>query len=237
MFDELHQYLGWTNNFPRDEVLLVFDEGSDSGFFTHHFISCFLKQRLPVCLISTSQTFNHYAQVGTKIGANLEKALNDGIIHHIDLMSMYLKHYLEPNNEGWSVLHVYETVKEGVSMLLKSSASALVIIDDVSVLSSLFSPSDVKHFLHHLRLLSKSMEFSVALTMPTFGHKQTSIVQNFATHHADTILRVRPLQTGYSKDVHGQLEIIKGRGGGDRQFKLSDKCLHLFATGTSTAVL
>lgn len=238
MFEELHQYLGWTNNFPQSEVLLVLDEGSDSGFLIHHFISCFLKQSLPVCSVSTSQTFTHYAQVGTKIGVNLEKACIDGSIQHISLMSEFLQHYLEPSKGGWSAKHIYQSVKKEITKLMKSCTTALLVIDDISVLSSLLPTSDVNHLLHYLHILSKSMEFSIVLVMPKLISEQTSRVQVLATHYADTVLRVKPLQTGYSKDVHGQLEIIKGDCSiGVRQFKLSDKNLHLFAVGTSMAVL
>lgn len=238
MFDELHRYLGWNNNFPHSEVLLVLDEGPGSSFITHHFISCFLKQSLPVCLVSTSQSFSHYVQVGTKIGANLEKACNDGFLNHIDLMSMFLQHYLEPNEDTWNVQHIYQNVKKEISKAMKNSDTALLIIDDITVLSSLLQPSDVNHFLHYLHTLSKSMEFSMVLTMPILSQENTTRVQISAIHYADTVLRVKPLQTGYSKDVHGQLETTKGgRGRGELQFKLSDKNLHLFATGTSAAVL
>ncbi|XP_071959264.1 elongator complex protein 6-like isoform X2 [Antedon mediterranea] len=125
-----------------------------------------------------------------------------------------------------------------------------LIIDDVSVLISLgLSVNTVLDFIQYCQVWFCGKNGCVVLlvhddkdTLDESNQQLHTLMLHRSTHS----IECHPLPTGYSKDVHGQINIMRrelddGRPNrnASRQFhyKITDKTMRLFAVGTSSAVL
>lgn len=261
MFEHLQQQLEWTNSKFRNEILLITSRGTDGGFLLHHFISYYLKQAFPVCLVTLAQTFAHYSQAGLKIGANLDRAKKNGFLHHIDLLARLSSSYLTKTGQskdkikstGSEGLHcnlekLFHEIRTQLDSLVKNPQHeknnpdpALLVIDDLSMLLCWgFNENDVINFIHYIRVLCKQHNVLLVTLMPVIEDDHYTALLKHVEHMSECIIRVKDLPSGHSKDIHGHLQILKrGKEENDSQmqYKLSDKNLIIFPKGTSPAVL
>ncbi|NXI53248.1 ELP6 protein, partial [Chloroceryle aenea] len=127
----------------------------------------------------------------------------------------------------------------------------VLLVDDLSVLLSLgATPVAVLDFIHYCRVLVCS-QLKGNVVVLAHGDEdsedeESEVVVNSLCHHSDLILWVEGLATGFCKDVHGQIKIIKRvslelTGEQDHvqiyQYKIQDKNVTFFAPGLSAAVL
>jgi len=143
----------------------------------------------------------------------------------------------------------------------------LLLIDDLSLLSSLgVSSRHVAAFIYTLRRRLASLPVTFVFRLrddveeEIDDEDEVHLVKLFA-HQSDAHFRVRGLSTGYCKEVHGAVDLFEriavGDGGHDgkgdvsgaqtspmtyikrkeRQFKIGEKSVSIFAPGLSAAVL
>ncbi|XP_059674555.1 elongator complex protein 6 isoform X2 [Gavia stellata] len=141
--------------------------------------------------------------------------------------------------------------------------SPVLLVDDLSVLLSLgATPVAVLDFIHYCRVAVCSqlkLGAHCCLVLLFQGNivvlvhsnedsedEENELVVNSLCHHSDLILWVEGLATGFCKDVHGQIKIIRRlslelAAEQDRvqiyQYKIQDKNVTFFARGLSAAVL
>ncbi|XP_075561785.1 elongator complex protein 6 isoform X2 [Pelecanus crispus] len=138
----------------------------------------------------------------------------------------------------------------------------VLLVDDLSVLLSLgATPVAVLDFIHYCRVavcsqlkgLIASLRLSLQGNIVVLVHsnedsddEENELVVNSLCHHSDLILWVEGLATGFCKDVHGQIKIIRRvslelTAEQDviqiYQYKIQDKNVTFFARGLSAAVL
>lgn len=127
----------------------------------------------------------------------------------------------------------------------------VLLVDDLSVLLSLgAAPVAVLDFIHYCRV---SVCYQLKGNIVVLVHsnedsedEENELVVNSLCHHSDLILWAEGLATGFCKDVHGQIKIIKRlslRQAGEQdqvqiyQYKIQDRNVTFFARGLSAAVL
>lgn len=150
--------------------------------------------------------------------------------------------------KGRSLREFYNTIREHVEASAKQSSNPLVIIDDVNVLVwGGFPVSEVLSLLHNIRVLVESFNGTLVSVLHADeegndDEESDSFVRSVLSR-ADIVLMVEGLQSGHSRDVHGQLSIINGpkqRGVVEAQalhYRLMDNNCTFFAKGIAQGVL
>ncbi|NXA10094.1 ELP6 protein, partial [Sapayoa aenigma] len=127
----------------------------------------------------------------------------------------------------------------------------VLLVDDLSVLLSLgTTPVSVLNFIHYCRAsVCSQLKGNIVVLVHSnedSEDEENELVVNSLCHHSDLILWVEGLATGFCKDVHGQIRIIKRlslQQAGEQdvtqtyQYKIQDRNVTFFARGLSAAVL
>ncbi|XP_010181971.1 PREDICTED: elongator complex protein 6, partial [Mesitornis unicolor] len=127
----------------------------------------------------------------------------------------------------------------------------VLLVDDLGVLLSLgAAPVAVLDFIHYCRVaVCYQLKGNVVVLVHSnedSEDEENELIVNSLCHHSNLILWVEGLATGFCKDVHGQITIIKRlslelTGEQDHiqiyQYKIQDKNVTFFARGLSAAVL
>ncbi|CAG8782658.1 18918_t:CDS:2, partial [Racocetra persica] len=158
------------NLVPLKSSILITDTLSAQGnFLIHHFIVNQLKADKHVVLVGLSQLFNHYLNIGKKLGVNLTSASQKGHFSFIDgltsltpnsptaspLPTAVLTPLSVTNCTKETLLNFYNTIKTIITTHHASADSnVLLIFDDLSVLIySGFKICDVLEFWGACRVL------------------------------------------------------------------------------------
>lgn len=237
---------------------------ADCSFLVHHFLSLFVKENYNIVFLSLCQSYNHYVNVGNKIGNNISSAKDSNKLIFIDGLKLFglALNNLNDNQEELATGRIdVRDIRQMYKMLIEkvnsfpndtssNNVSTVLIIDNLSVLLDVgISAEDVTGLVHYLQqFVVQQLGGCVVLGMNNdLGTDDDAgdLVWKFIQHCCTLALQVRGLDTGYCRDVHGQIvarwPINKGKITEEvtksSQFKLSDKTCQLFAVGMSTAVL
>lgn len=273
MFNEVNNFLNLKGDDSSltGQSILVSDFTSDDGaFLVHHFISYFLKKspqcetkgKKHVCLVSFTQSLNHYRCVAQKFGLNLRQLQENGSLAFVDGLQFLGKAIVRPRetteNNGKNPLAPALLQQPGnmkdFFLYLKSIFNSnedetlpVVIIDNLAVLLSLGVPlSQLTAFYQCLRsyiCVERRGSLVVYVNITEEDEREQLLLKHFC-HMSNCQLQIRGLSTGYCKDIHGELTatwyelspLAKHRSK-MTQFKLLDKNVSLFAAGMSQAVL
>ncbi|XP_069125280.1 elongator complex protein 6-like [Argopecten irradians] len=237
----------------------------DGSFLIHHFLSFFLRSDHPVCFVSLAQSFNHFNTVSKKFGLDLTAKRNNGQLAFIEGLKLLGESFIMDVRES-------ENVSKGDNPFLKSgkfsnSLSAVyrfvenicnglkndgnkppvLVIDDISVLLSIgYTVKDTVAFMQYMLSLLNEQNGTLILHINK-GKKSCDedavLVWKHMCHLFPIQIEVCGLNSGYCKDVHGELKIVRDASLHKRptkktmQYKLTDKSIALFAAGLSSAVL
>ncbi|CAB4055310.1 unnamed protein product [Lepeophtheirus salmonis] len=218
MFTEFHSTLRWDQfSWNNGGTVVVLEEsGADASFVIHHLLSMVSKQSdLSAVLVSLKQTKGHYQAVSLRIGGNLMK--------HLESEGNELNFIKSGNLSG-----LYERIEK------ESQPSCLILIDKLAILQDLgVSKGEIITFFNKLRELAKKLSGTLVIIT-----SEDSGVGKFMGHCSDYILKVSPLETGYSSSVTGNLRFRWGKYEQDKiQYLRRDKFVQVFALGSSSAVL
>ncbi|CAM9198649.1 unnamed protein product [Bubo scandiacus] len=266
MFAELNELLDASPQRPgTGKFTLLRDTRTDGSFLVHHFLSFYLRAGCKVCFVALLQSFSHYNIVAQKLGVSLTAAKErgqliflEGLKSCLDLLFGEKEQSGQPSplqflSEGASDLKaLFDFVR--VSLTPAGSDSwkgPVLLVDDLSVLLSLgAAPVAVLDFIHYCRVVVCSqLKGNIVVLVHSnedSEDEENELVVNSLCHHSDLILWVEGLATGFCKDVHGQIKIIRRvslelTAEKDLvqvyQYKIQDKNVTFFARGLSAAVL
>lgn len=216
-----------------DKSLLVLESATDASLVLHHFLSYFLRNENNVCFLGLSQTFNHYNSVGTKLGTPLTVHKDSGSLVFIEGLKEIGNLLGNSCDDFETTESVQEDI--GRSQTFDCSANFLkslyqrivqtiknwqdnkpflLIVDDLTVLIDLgFETKDILMFMTYLKGLVRNAGDSTNGTLVSLvktqldsEDEQTDVVARQLIHSADTVLYCSALQSGYCKDVHGQVQ-------------------------------
>ncbi|XP_044512932.1 elongator complex protein 6 [Gracilinanus agilis] len=266
MFPELNNLLNVSPDKPEQgKFTLLCDVKTDGGFLVHHFLSFYLKANCKVCFVALLQSFSHYNIVGQKLGVNLIAARDRGQLLFLEGLKSTVEVLFgseeQPNTlkfirESSSDLKsLYEFVQKSLSPSSDGSAASwkfpVLLVDDLSVLLSLgVQAVAVLDFIQYCRATVccqlKGNVVALVHDSDQTEDEENAMLVNALGHQSSLILRAEGLVTGFCKDVHGQLKILRRgllqpKSEHTRsliyQYKIQDKSVTFFARGLSPAVL
>ncbi|NWI43799.1 ELP6 protein, partial [Picathartes gymnocephalus] len=247
----------------QGKFTLLRDSRTDGSFLVHHFLSFYLRAGCKVCFVALLQSFSHYNIVAQKLGVSLAAAKERGQLVFLEgLKSCLDLLFGEEEQPGQaSPLQFLSTsdlraLFDFVRLSLApgdadSWKGPVVLLDDLSVLLSLgAAPVAVLDFIHYCRVsVCCQLKGNVVVLVHSnedSEDEENELVVNSLCHHSDLILWAEGLVTGFCKDVHGQIKIIKRlslRQVAEQdqvqiyQYKIQDRNVTFFAPGLSAAVL
>ncbi|KAL1781602.1 elongator complex protein 6 [Sigmodon hispidus] len=266
MFPELNNLLSTTpDRTEQGKLTLLCDAKTDGSFLVHHFLSFYLKANCKVCFVALVQSFSHYNIVGQKLGVNLTAARErgqlvflEGLRASVDIFfhtqeKPHPLHFLREASAG-NLQPLYEFVQDTLKPVDSGETSwkyPVLLVDNLSVLLSLgVRAVAVLDFVQYCRAMVccelKGNVVALVHDNEDAGDEENDILLNGLSHQSHLVLRAEGLTTGFCKDVHGQLKILRRRPSQstaqrDRsltyQYKIQDKNVSFFAKGMSPAVL
>ncbi|XP_068001894.1 elongator complex protein 6 [Melanerpes formicivorus] len=268
MFAELNQLLGASPQRPdAGKFTLLRDTRADGSFLVHHFLCFYLRAGCKVCFLALLQSFSHYHSVALRLGVSLTAAREQGQLVFLEgLKSCLDLCFGEEEEEQPAGARPLQFLSGSTSDLralfdfVQTSLSAagsdpwrapVLLVDDLSVLLGLgASPVAVLDFIHYCRVaVCSQLKGNIVVLVHSqqdSADEENELLGSCLSHHSDLILWVEGLATGFCKDVHGQIKIIKRvslelLGQQDQaqlyQYKIQDKNVSFFAPGLSAAVL
>ncbi|NXC55931.1 ELP6 protein, partial [Aleadryas rufinucha] len=247
----------------QDKFTLLRDTRTDGSFLVHHFLSFYLRAGCKVCFVALLQSFSHYNIVAQKLGVSLAAAKErgqlvflEGLKSSLDLLFGEEEQPGQPSPLQFLSTSDLRALFDFVRLSLTpadgdSWKGPVLLVDDLSVLLSLgAAPVAVLDFIHYCRV---SVCYQLKGNIVVLVHsnedsedEENELVVNSMCHHSDLILWAEGLATGFCKDVHGQIKIIKRlslRQAAEQdlvqiyQYKIQDRNVTFFAPGLSAAVL
>lgn len=215
----------------ESELIAIGQNNANGSFLIHHIISSAIKEKRCVCLLSFVQKFHHYNSISRKLGVNLQTAQSAKQFVFLDGLDVLLQTFFveDCSSACHKNIGVFRKLREEILSTLSRfmetfNSVPLVIIDDVSVLVSLgFGSDSVGIFVN--TLISEVIDRVIKIAGPqeTGGSKIPSIVilssysesdresvylWKLLSHISSISVNVTGLETGYCKDVHGQVNKI-----------------------------
>ncbi|NXW52138.1 ELP6 protein, partial [Nyctiprogne leucopyga] len=251
----------------QGKFTLLRDTRTDGSFLVHHFLSFYLRAGCKVCFVALLQSFSHYNIVAQKLGVSLTAAKERGQLVFLEgLKSCLDLLFGEEEEEQSGQPSPLQFISESASNLKAlfdfvqtsltpadsdSWKGPVLLVDDLSVLLSLgATPVAVLDFIHYCRVtVCSQLKGNIVVLVHSnedSEDEENELVVTSLCHHSDLILWVEGLATGFCKDVHGQIKIIRRlslelMAEQDHvqiyQYKIQDKNVTFFARGLSAAVL
>lgn len=266
MFPELNNLLDTAPDRPEQGTLtLLCDAKTDGSFLVHHFLSFYLKANCKVCFVALLQSFSHYNVVGQKLGVSLTAARERGQLVFLEGLRSSVDVFFQAQEDphplqflreasAGDLKPLYTFVKEALTPTDSGKAAwrcPVLLVDDLSVLLSLgVGVVAVLDFVHYCRATVcgdlKGNVVALVHESRDMEDEDNDILLNGLSHQSHLILRAEGLATGFCKDVHGQLRILRRLASRSTarqersltyQYKIQDKNVSFFAKGMSPAVL
>uniref|UniRef100_A0A8C3B833 Elongator complex protein 6 n=1 Tax=Cairina moschata TaxID=8855 RepID=A0A8C3B833_CAIMO len=265
MLAELNELLGASPQRPgTGKFTLLRDTRTDGSFLVHHFLSFYLRAGCKVCFVALLQSFSHYNIVAQKLGVSLTAARERGQLVFLEGLKSCLDLLFgeeEPSGEP-SPLQFLSGSTSNLKALFDFVRTSLtpaegdswqgpvLLVDDLSVLLSLgAAPVAVLDFIHYCRVVVCSqLQGNIVVLVhgsEDGADEENELLGTALSHHSDLILWAEGLATGFCKDIHGEIKIIKRLSLQSTeqdvvqvyQYKIQEKNVTFFARGLSAAVL
>ncbi|XP_020628482.1 elongator complex protein 6-like [Orbicella faveolata] len=267
MFPDLNSLTNFSEKSPpKRKFVLISDCQNDGSFLIHHFLTMYIKGGFKVFFVALVQSFSHYNNVAQKlVSINL-------FICHLFIYLFNINFFpLLITLLSINLLPVRVNVDTGIfvfvcrgqtftlqplcnrikSSLGKETKPCLLLIDDLTALLSIgIHVQDVINFIHYCSTLMCYSPSMVHVNILTLVHndndvddEESLLLWKQLCYVAHMELHVRGLNSGYCKDVHGQLTITSRDQNKVKhsskvvQYKIHDKTVTCFAPGLSKAVL
>ncbi|NXD39847.1 ELP6 protein, partial [Copsychus sechellarum] len=250
----------------QGKFTLLRDTRTDGSFLVHHFLSFYLRAGCKVCFVALLQSFSHYSIVAQKLGVNLAAAKEQGQLVFLEGLKSCLNLLFGEEEEQpgqpsplqflsgsrGELRALFDFVRASLAPgAQRSWRGPVLLVDDLSLLLSLgAAPVAVLDFIHYCRAcVCCQLQGNVVVLVHSSEDsedEENELVVNSLCHHSDLILWAEGLATGFCKDVHGQIKIIKRlslwqAAEQDQvqiyQYKIQDRNVTFFAPGLSAAVL
>lgn len=189
----------------------------ESGIDGNFLLSCILGQQIriqdsAVILICLDNTFQHYLNVGLRLGYNLKLA-KDKNLHIIEPITDISLNF---NTSDWTTSEndictiLFENIKNKIENISKNKNRLIIIIDNLEILLNLGANEiNVMKFCKSLRkFIETEKEFSTLITKLN-NCNVFNVLNSQLISICDLYLNVMKLKSGNFKEVDGKLKIIK----------------------------
>lgn len=251
MYTGFNTYLGYEDkSLLEHEFVVLSSKKIDGNFILHHFISQYLKNNARIVLFGFSQILTHYSSACHKLGVNISMARDNNQFVYVDILQLMQDGFLcenpsedvifsNLNSSTFSLKKIYKMIQANIP----ADKPTLVLIDDITTMVNIgVSVQDVCDFIHYCKVLSmqKNASFIISTQHNEDDVEYTAILSQLKSY-ATLQIHVKALATGYSRDLSGELNIVKHSenplSARRLHFKLNDKDAKFFSPGMSSAVL
>lgn len=224
----------------KDKIISVQENsGADSNFILTHLMKQIFFEKNKICLVSLHNSFQHYQNVGRKLGYDLDEALKKNDLSIIDPLNDIVdcigleEDYLQEDKEI-IVKSLYFNIEKTLNDLLMSNdRQVYLIIDDLSHLADIaIEVSKIINFVNYCISLTDDDRIMVVLN----NHVATGIdkiISNNLHYVADVHIEISPLKTGRSRDVTGLINVERSSKKNQFQYKAFDRGVKTFYSGES----
>eukprot|EP01112_Ceratiomyxa_fruticulosa_P023081 TRINITY_DN868_c0_g1_i1.p1 TRINITY_DN868_c0_g1~~TRINITY_DN868_c0_g1_i1.p1 ORF type:complete len:258 (-),score=50.52 TRINITY_DN868_c0_g1_i1:192-965(-) len=230
MFSSLNNLLNWGDGFtPSGKLMSIIDTlQSDANFLLFHFISMYLKQGNQVLLVGFEQSLFHYFNVARKLGINLTQENKTGRFSFVNALSIpypwaesgegdsiegfkaFPCSFFTTSNDAECLKKLYLLIEREIQKFTTKNEGlkGVVIIDSLSILHNSTSSTSILDLLHYLCNITRERpNFGVVVLTHGDSEEDNLLVQGIC-HQSDITFLVAGLQSGHSRDIHGQMEIL-----------------------------
>ncbi|KAJ2485959.1 Elongator subunit elp6 [Coemansia sp. RSA 2050] len=248
-YKTLSSSLNWSaglSPLPATTTLIAGGLGSEGSVLIPHFLNSAFDNKLPVVLISFTQTYNHYVHILRKMGVNL---LNHQIqfvnaLRPIDLSS------LPPATRPHFTLGSYDQWPEFYAWLEEQPPSVVVIDGLCSLLDQGHSLDTALSFFTRCQSVIEAGGLAGARLVVNMlvDDEGTEPLAYAVVRRSHYVLSFKALSSGASSDISGQLTAVAGhlhcQLPASKSFKpmvlhykVSDTTVLFFSPGQSRIVL
>lgn len=228
---------------------------SANAIISYYLLKC-LKDK-PVCFIALQNSWSHYCNIGNKLGVNLRSKTQEQlrVLDSFKELSQLLNGdekekcftFLTQSSD-FSLKKLYFYIKSTIQQFSNGKLGFAIIIDSLNPLLHMgVEAKDIAIFIHYCKnLTSNSNDLLVAsCSLDEMDLISKDLVTNLY-HMSSTILKVKNLPTGKSKDIHGELMVFTCSN--DYKFKGYRKCkkfhfkneerdIRIFSPGLASKIL
>lgn len=197
---------------PPNTIISTTD--TDGSFLVHNLLSCCIRQKHKIIFLTFSQKLSHYKSIQGKLGNSsiLGQLIESGDYHFIDCMSIakiaMSKNYTKSNGNGETkdsntfLDDVFTNVQKIAENFNLESNKCFVFVDDLSI-AHLMGAKDYNliKFLNKIKMINENVHLVVYFQCLNSNY----IFLNELAYTADLFIQVDKLQTGYSKQIDGQV--------------------------------
>lgn len=190
----------------KSNFILIESNNIDGTFVLHHLLSYCIKREFKTLFLTLSQTLSHYKSIQTKLGNTnkLTKLIETGIIKHIDCLK--LVNYDHDGNDDEFINLLFKLVNENLTV---SHNYEYLIIDDLTIAYLLTNKLNIKKFYQFIiNIKNTYTNLKIIVYMQSFNNNVDSALSNLIkdfSYLSDLYFNLSQLETGYSKDIHGQV--------------------------------
>lgn len=191
----------------QNSAFTLIESNTDGSFLVHYLLSsCIRQSSAKTFLISLSQTFSHFKSVQAKLGnlSQLNSSLTNGNFLNFDLLTKLGTEIYAPKTNVFD--EIFCKIQSIVNDCEEKYEKFNIIIDDLSIASLTgFTDNNLLEFLTKLQLLSNKVAI-IAYIQSFYTNKYFA---RDLVHLSDLFFKVENLSTGYSKEIDGQVRLIK----------------------------
>lgn len=225
----------------HDDKIIFVKENSlaDSNFIITHLLKQILYEKNCAFFLTLHNTFDHYQNVGKKLGYDLKQAVEKGEVKVLDPLEEVIDNIgreLEENPDypiGQIPKCLLNSIKKGIDNLLTSKKQAVyLIIDDISHFLDLgIELSQVVSFTNACVNLACDDDVFVVINSHVSSCESDLIVAHSVQYICDVLIEVSPLCTGKSTDITGVMRIQRGGVEDSYHFRAFDRGVKTFHPG------
>lgn len=201
-------------------LFLKAEPNADGEFVIHEILTHFVKNDHSVILLSTSQLFLHYSNVGLKLGINTKQLKEKRQIVCFDILKSFSEclgslDKSKPEDIITSSLiqskpklqPLFELIKQTVEEMITKKYKILLIIDDILLFLSFgASVGEILDFVHYCRLLIKRYNGCLLIcSHDIFDDEENQQINTMLSHLCDKLIAIERLSTGHSREIDGKI--------------------------------
>ncbi|XP_066262667.1 elongator complex protein 6 [Euwallacea similis] len=220
-----------------DDKIIFIRENSfaDSNFVITHLIKQLLYQQCRICFLMMHNSFEHYQNVGKKLGYDLRQTVEMGNVKVFDPLEDLVENIgqrFEDANNGGILNCLFDSIKKEIASFLSNSNSPIyLVIDDLSHFLDLGAElSEMVQFTNNcINLTGEGNIFTVINSH--VSSKNDLVVANSVQYVCDLFVNVSSLKTGRSTDVTGLMTVQRGENEQKFHFRAFDRGVKTFRPG------
>lgn len=224
-----------------DDKIIFIRENSkaDSNFIITHLLKQILYEKNNVFLLTLHNTFDHYQNVGKKLGYDLKQAVEKEDVKILDPLEEIIDnigHELGENFEDprTQILKcLINSIKKEIDNLIASKKHPVyLIIDDISHFLDLgIELSEVVSFTNACINLTSDDGVFVVINTHVSSCESDRIVAHNLQYICDVFIEVSPLYRGKSTDITGVMRVHRGDIENSYHYRAFDRGVKTFHPG------